>query len=170
MPRVHPGPRGGQPEDEQRSSPGTWEGRLRLWIAINGRIALGPGKIRLLEAIAATKSLSAAAKQLRMSYRHAWKHVHLIEERTGITVVEPQRGGSGGGGTDLTPQGRALLKAYRSFRKEVDEQMRSACSKYFGDWSTPQVDDAGAPDSPPPGAQDADALADAPSSSDPPPG
>ena len=35
-------------------------------------IAVGPGKIELLEAIASTGSITAAAKELRMSYRRAW--------------------------------------------------------------------------------------------------
>ena len=121
MPRIQPGPRKGRSKPGSDAPPGTWEGRLRLWIAIEGHNALGPGKVRLLETIASAKSLSAAAKHLRMSYRQAWKHLRFIEERTGLTVVEPQRGGPGGGGTGLTPQGRALLKAYRDFHDEVLE-------------------------------------------------
>ena len=132
MPRIQPGPRKGQRTTHREVAHGTWEGRLRLWIAINGRNALGPGKVRLLEAIAATKSLSAAAKRLRMSYRLAWKHLRLMEERTGMTIVEPRRGGPRGGGTDLTPQGKALLETYHRFRSEVEEHMQSACRRHFG--------------------------------------
>ena len=116
MTRNHPGPRRPQTHSEDEPENKGWEGRLRLWVAVNGHNALGPGKVRLLEAIARTSSLSAAAKDLRMSYRLAWQHLRVIEERTGLTVVEPQRGGPSGGGTDLTPEGRALLKAYDSFR------------------------------------------------------
>ena len=118
---------------------GAWEGRLRLWIDVNGRNALGPGKIRLLEAVAATRSLSAAAKKLRMSYRLAWKHLRILEERTGLTVGEPQRGGRHGGGTDLTPEGRALLEAYHNFRREVQEHLESACYRHFARWSSPRA-------------------------------
>lgn len=144
VPRVRPGPRKGQRTAQKDVTPGTWEGRLRLWIAINGRNALGPGKVRLLEAIAATKSLSAAAKQLRMSYRLAWKHLRLIEERTGIVIVEPRRGGPRGGGTDLTPQGKALLETYHRFRSEVEEHMQSACRRHFGRIRTRTSPDRGA--------------------------
>ena len=35
-------------------------------------LAIGPGKVALLEAIAHTGSISAAAKTLGMSYRRAW--------------------------------------------------------------------------------------------------
>ncbi len=136
MPRTQPGPRKDRSEVPADSAPGVWEGRLRLWLNVNGHNALGPGKVRLLDAIARTESLSAAAKKLRMSYRLAWKHLRLIEEWTGLTVVEPRRGGSQGGGTCLTPEGHALLKAYHDFRHEVEEHMRSTCRRHFGRWST----------------------------------
>ncbi len=134
MPRVQPGPRKGRQPTESDAPPGSWEGRARLWIAIDGHNALGSGKVKLLEAIAAHRSLSAAAKQLRMSYRLAWKHLKLIEERTGIAVVEPRRGGASGGGSALTPQGKALLEAYHGFRREMDEHVAAACRRHFGRW------------------------------------
>ena len=137
MARIHPGPRKSPARAEDEETHRTWEGRLRLWVAIDGHNALGPGKVRLLDAIAATRSLSAAAKQLRMSYRLAWKHLRFIEERTGLAVVEPQRGGRHGGGTDLTPEGKALLKAYHDFRREVEVHMESACRRHFTRWSPP---------------------------------
>jgi molybdate transport system regulatory protein len=138
MPRTQPGPRGDRPRAEDGNPPGAWRGRLRLWIDIKGRGTLGPGKLRLLDAIATTKSLSAAAKQLRMSYRLAWERLRLIEERTGIIVVEPHRGGRSGGGTELTVQGHALLEAYRTLQAEMEEHMQSAFRRHFASWSTPQ--------------------------------
>ncbi len=134
MPRIQPGPKRRSPGKGKRDSTG-WEGRQRLWVAVDGHNALGPGKIRLLEAIRATKSLSAAAKSLRMSYRLAWKHLQDLEQRIGISVVEPRRGGPGGGGTDLTSQGEALVKAYLAFRDELEEKTRIACRRHFARWS-----------------------------------
>jgi molybdate transport system regulatory protein len=123
-----------------RSDPplGSWRGRLRLWIDVSGRGTLGPGKLRLLATIGATKSLSAAARKLHMSYRLAWKHLQLIQERTGITVVEPHRGGPRGGGTELTPEGKALLAAYDSFHREVEDHVQSAFARHFARWSSPR--------------------------------
>src|SRR5258705_5968570 len=46
-----------------------WEARPRWRLVRDGRIALGPGKADLLEAIDATGSISAAAQSLGMSYR-----------------------------------------------------------------------------------------------------
>ncbi|RJO63549.1 MAG: LysR family transcriptional regulator [Myxococcales bacterium] len=137
MPQIQPGPRGERPALHDQVISGKWEGRARLWIVIDGHNALGPGKVRLLEAIAAGKSLAAAAKSLRMSYRLAWKHLRFIEERTGLTVVERRRGGAQGGGTVLTPQGRALLEAYRTFRRDVGECVEAACHRHFAKWMPP---------------------------------
>jgi molybdate transport system regulatory protein len=138
MPKLQPGPRRGRDRVDSDVPPGTWRGRLRLWIDIKGRGSLGPGKLNLLDAIATTSSLSAAARELRMSYRLAWQHLRLIEERTGLTVVEPHRGGRQGGGTDLTSQGKALLEAYRNLRREVEEHMQSAFDRHFARWSSPR--------------------------------
>lgn len=133
MAKVQPGPRKGRPVAEADTPPGAWRGRLRLWIDIKGRGSLGPGKLRLLEEIARTRSLSAAAKQLDMSYRLAWQHLRLIEERTGLAVVEPHRGGRDGGGTDLTAAGEALLQAYRIFRNDVEDHAQATFCRHFAD-------------------------------------
>jgi molybdate transport system regulatory protein len=142
MPKFHPGPRKGRRGEHVEARSGAWEPRLRLWIDIGGHNAFGPGKVRLLEAIANTHSIAAAAKRLRMSYRQAWKHVKLIEERTGLTVVEPKRGGRSGGGTDLTADGRSLLAAYCRFREEVENHVASACHRHFAKWEPPDQPNA----------------------------
>ena len=140
MPRARPGPRKARPDDADHVPAGTWRGRFRLWIDIKERGSLGPGKLRLLDAIASKKSLAAAAKGLRMSYRLAWEHVRLIEERARITVVEPRRGGRGGGGTELTPEGEALVKAYRGFRRDMERKTEAAFRRHFGPWLSGQRD------------------------------
>lgn len=144
MPRIQPGPRKDRRGIKDDSVPGVWSGRVRLWIAINGRNALGPGKVHLLEEITRAKSLSAAAKELGMSYRLAWQHLKLIEEQTGLKVVERQRGGRSGGGTGLTADGLALLEAYHGFRREVEEHVHTACDRFFAKWSSPQREDPAA--------------------------
>ena len=45
--------------------------QFRLRVVNEGEIAVGPGKADLLEAIAATGSITGAAKQLGMSYQRA---------------------------------------------------------------------------------------------------
>ena len=75
---------------------------------------LGPGKIALMELISKHGSISAAGKEMGMSYRRAWL---LVDEINGIfrePLVEKQMGGSGGGGARLTEFGRDVVSRYRS--------------------------------------------------------
>lgn len=77
-------------------------------------IAVGPGKIALLEAIAQTGSISAAARQIGMSYRRAWLLIDEVNLALKSPAVDTSTGGARGGGTALTPVGRALVKRYRA--------------------------------------------------------
>ena len=76
-------------------------------------IAIGPGKIDLLEAIARTGSITAAAKALGMSYRRAWLLVDMMNRCFVSPVVAAEVGGPRGGGTRLTLLGEELMRRYR---------------------------------------------------------
>jgi molybdate transport repressor ModE-like protein len=54
--------------------------KLTLRIDLGSGSALGPGKIRLLEAIEKTGSISQAGRKLGMSYRRAWLLVERHEQ------------------------------------------------------------------------------------------
>ena len=75
---------------------------------------MGPGKADLLEAIAATGSISAAARSMRMSYRRAWLLVDTMNECFKTRLVITAKGGADGGGAALTPIGRLVLRKYRT--------------------------------------------------------
>ena len=77
-------------------------------------IALGPGKVDLLEAIEAAGSISAAARELGLSYRRAWDLVDTMNHCFKHPLVIRVKGGKGGGGAQLTNEGRDILKLYRS--------------------------------------------------------
>jgi len=83
--------------------------------------SIGPGKIALLEGIERTGSLSAAARQLGMSYRRAWLLLHNTNQAFAEPVVELAVGGKDGGGARLTEFGRRLIADFRSFEKAVDQ-------------------------------------------------
>jgi molybdate transport system regulatory protein len=83
-------------------------------------IAIGPGKAELLEAIAATGSISASAKRLGMSYRRAWLLVDTMNRCFREPVVASATGGSGGGGAAVTPFGKQVLARYRAMQRRVD--------------------------------------------------
>jgi molybdate transport system regulatory protein len=76
-------------------------------------IAVGPGKIALVEAIARTGSLTAAARSMDMSYRRAWLLVDELNKSLREPAVVAARGGAKGGGSALTDSGRRLVELYR---------------------------------------------------------
>ena len=75
---------------------------------------LGPGKITLMELISKHGSISAAGKEMGMSYRRAWLLVDEINHIFREPLVETQMGGSGGGGARLTRLGRDVVGRYRA--------------------------------------------------------
>ncbi|MGE5088756.1 MAG: winged helix-turn-helix domain-containing protein [Candidatus Levyibacteriota bacterium] len=90
------------------------EVQFRLRIVRGDDIAIGPGKVDLLEAIGSTGSITAAAKALGMSYRRAWLLVDTMNRCFAQPVVEAETGGRRGGGTRLTEVGAEVLRRYRN--------------------------------------------------------
>ena len=75
---------------------------------------LGPGKIALMELISQHGSISAAGKEMDMSYRRAWLLVDEINRIFREPLVEKQMGGTGGGGAHLTRLGHDVVARYRA--------------------------------------------------------
>lgn len=98
--------------------------QFRLRIYRDDSIAIGPGKIELLEAIAETGSISAAGRQLGMSYRRAWMLIDEMNRALSSPAVNKASGGSHGGGTALTPVGEQIVKHYRA----IESTARTAAS------------------------------------------
>ncbi|RZL93579.1 MAG: LysR family transcriptional regulator [Variovorax sp.] len=88
--------------------------QFRLRIYRDDSIAIGPGKIALLEAIAETGSISAAGRQLGMSYRRAWMLIDEMNRALSAPAVVTAAGGAHGGGTALTPVGEQIVQHYRA--------------------------------------------------------
>lgn len=105
------GPSGRVPaKSHARTAPGA---RFRLRVTTGDEIAVGPGKIALLEAIDETGSLTAAAKRIEMSYRRAWLLVDQLNRSLKRPAVISANGGEHGGGSELTDVGRKLVDLYR---------------------------------------------------------
>ena len=90
---------------------------IRLRVPLGGKIAIGPGKAALLEAISETGSISAAGRKLNMSYRKAWLLVRDMNAYFAGPLVEASKGGAQGGGARLTDMGRTALLKYRQMEK-----------------------------------------------------
>jgi len=93
--------------------------RLTLRVDLGRDRAIGPGKIRLLEAIRDTGSITKAGLALGMSYRRAWLLVDDMNNCFSEPVIAAQAGGSHGGGAVLTSFGRRLIDQYRAIEAEA---------------------------------------------------
>jgi molybdate transport system regulatory protein len=87
--------------------------------------ALGPGKVRLLEAIEKTGSITRAGKALGMSYRRAWLLADDINNCFRHPVISAQTGGAHGGGAMLTPFGQKLIECYRAIENAAMSATRN---------------------------------------------
>ena len=87
--------------------------RSRYRIMSGDQIALGPGKVDLLESIYKVGSISEAARQNNISYRRAWDMVNTMNKCFRKPLVESMKGGKGGGGAKLTSLGEKVTAIYR---------------------------------------------------------
>ena len=95
--------------------------QFRVRITKGDDIAIGPGKVDLLEAIADTGSITAAAKRLGMSYRRAWMLVDTMNRCFSNPIVEAEAGGRRGGGTRLTVTGADAVRLYRAIERKAEK-------------------------------------------------
>ncbi len=107
----------------------------RIRIVRGCDVALGPGKVELLEHIAHTGSLRKAAAAMDMSYMRAWTLVQMMNHCFKKPVVVTKRGGADGGRATVTETGKAAvalyrrietdsLRATRSLQKELSRHLR----------------------------------------------
>jgi molybdate transport system regulatory protein len=92
---------------------------LHLRIDFAGDRSIGPGKIRLLELINETGSISAAGRVLDMSYRQAWLLIDALNQMFRDPVVIGQTGGGGGGGAVVTETGNDIVRLYRELERRA---------------------------------------------------
>ena len=95
------------------------------------KIAFGPGKANLLEAIEEMGSISSAARKLGLSYRRAWEMVDTMNHCFKKPLVTGTIGGKAGGGTNLTMLGKSTVSLYRT----MENKARKASKK---EWKTLQ--------------------------------
>jgi molybdate transport system regulatory protein len=99
-----------------RANRRTWHSagmpRVRISIVFESGARIGPGKAALLESIRDTGSISAAAREMGMSYKRAWLLLDSMNQAFTELVVRAAPGGAGGGGATLTAFGAEVLERY----------------------------------------------------------
>ena len=84
----------------------------RLRVRVGQDIALGPGKVELLELVERTGSIMEASRQIGMSYMRAWTLIQTMNRCFKEPLVVAERGGSKKGGARLTDTGTKALALY----------------------------------------------------------
>lgn len=99
--------------------------RPRFRIMTGDLIALGPGKVDLLESIGREGSISQAARERHLSYRRAWNMVDTMNQCFMEPLVVSVTGGKGGGGAQLTPTGELVIQLYRKMEIKAEDATRT---------------------------------------------
>lgn len=96
-----------------------------------GEIFFGPGVSDVLILINKNGSLSKAAQEMNMSYNKAWRIVQKAEKQWGAKLIESQVGGTQGGGSRLTAEGKDLAEKYERFKKESAKYVDQCFKEIF---------------------------------------
>jgi|ERR1035437_3420771 molybdate transport system regulatory protein len=89
----------------------------------NGVCFLDPTKIDLLTQIKQSGSLRAAAKKCSISYQHAWTIINDLNNAAPEPLVIKQRGGSNGGGAELSHYGQKIILEYYLIKDQLQKQV-----------------------------------------------
>ena len=94
---------------------------FRIWINEDHGHFLGIGRVRLLENIRETGSITNASKVMKMSYRQAWQMVEDMNNAAEKPLVEKMLGGKGGGGARVTEAGEKAIKLFYKLEEKVNK-------------------------------------------------
>jgi molybdate transport system regulatory protein len=106
---------------------------LTLRVLGKGAPAMGPGKAELVDRIAATGSISAAARAMRMSYRRAWQLVEALNRDYRQPVVATAIGGRRGGGAQVTPFGRRLVARFHAMENKASAAIGADLKRFMAE-------------------------------------
>jgi molybdate transport system regulatory protein len=90
---------------------------------------LGRGKVELLEHIAETGSLAAAARAMQMSYKRAWELLAETNRLFAEPVALSHPGRNVEGATSLTPFGLRVIALYRAIERRATQSTAAAMAE-----------------------------------------
>ena len=105
--------------------------RSKIWFEAEGNPVFGRGRRILLEAIDVHGSINRAAKEVGISFRKAWGHIQVMEDRLGIKLVERKTGGKNGGGAILTDDARSFLRQFEVMEEGIREMVDARFKRMF---------------------------------------
>lgn len=101
----------------------------RLRVFAGPDMVLGWGKIMLLKLVQETGSIAEAARQMDISYNHAWTLIKLMNKSFIEPLVVTERGGPGKGGAQVTEMGQRVLELYQEMTDECLKATRKQWRK-----------------------------------------
>ena len=104
----------------------------QIRIMFRKAIAMGPGKADLLRAIDETGSISAAARQMEMSYRRAWLLVDTMNQCLQNPHRWQPRLAAGGGGARITEFGKEVLDRYQRMEAKATASVARELEDFAG--------------------------------------
>lgn len=96
-----------------------------------GQRIFGLGPLTLLGMVQKYGSLNKAAESMGLSYHKALNMVRNAERGFGVALLEKKAGGTGGGGSALTPQALAIMDDYQAFARELGEAADALFARHF---------------------------------------
>ena len=102
-----------------------------FWIEKDGKVVLSEWRVALLEAVERTGSINAAAARQGVPFRVAWKKLQEMEDGLGVKLTQRAVGGKRGGGTFLTPEGRAYVRHFHAFITGLKEMAAKQFAEAF---------------------------------------
>lgn len=94
----------------------------------------GPGVARFLLMVEEKGSMLAACQEMNMSYSKGWKMVKAVEDEMGFPFLIRQTGGSSGGSSRLTEEGKEFIRRYQALQRDAYKTAEAFFSLYFSDF------------------------------------
>lgn len=104
----------------------------------SGEKFFGEGPYRLLKAVEETGSLRCAAASMEMAYSKALRLVKNAESALGFPLTQRSAGGKDGGGSTLTPEGKAWLFQYETYRDACVQANQRLYEAFFPETHAPR--------------------------------
>jgi molybdate transport system regulatory protein len=109
--------------------------RYKVWIENDdGKLVIGTGRLRILEAIMELGSMNKAAQKLKQPFRAVWGKIKATEQRCGFKIVERTSEGS-----RITKEGLELLDTYGRLTRRCQDHADQQFNELFKGLSVAKV-------------------------------
>lgn len=114
---------------------GSDEGGLTVSVSVKRgpEARVGLERVALIEAVAETGSISAAAHRLGLSYKGAWDIVQALNNLFDVPLIEAAPGGRAGGAARVTERGRQVAQAFQRVQSELEAALSKLESGFAGE-------------------------------------